>query len=327
MSLFGDDDAPARSKSTGLFDDDQKPAAKSGSGLFDDGFDGNDSPWDFPTAKKGGRGSLVKSLLPASAVPEQYIDAFDALLEAGDGVGNGVSVDGAKKLLASSGIASETQSKILEIVAQPDQDVAGLGRNEFNVLFALVGLAQEGDDVTLDTITSQPAQGSATISADGQSIVYSSSEGTSGQVRFGYQVKDARGRTGAGEVRIGVHTVGICGSDVHYFTHGRIGPYVVENPMVLGHEASGTVLEVGEGVDHLAVGDRVCMEPGIPNPRSRAARSHLPRARRRHDLPARRHRLGHVVPGRPDGARRHVRAALAAAGFWVTGPQLGDRAR
>jgi len=155
MSLFGDDDAPARSKSTGLFDDDQKPAAKSGSGLFDDGFDGNDSPWDFPTAKKGGRGSLVKSLLPASAVPEQYIDAFDALLEAGDGVGNGVSVDGAKKLLASSGIASETQSKILEIVAQPDQDVAGLGRNEFNVLFALVGLAQEGDDVTLDSRRAQ----------------------------------------------------------------------------------------------------------------------------------------------------------------------------
>lgn len=62
----------------------------------------------------------------------------------------------------------------------------------------------DGDDVTLDTITSQPAQGSATISADGQSIIYSSSEGTSGQVRFGYQVKDARGRTGAGEVRIGV---------------------------------------------------------------------------------------------------------------------------
>ena len=152
MSLFGDDDAPARSRSTGLFDDDQKPAAKSGSGLFDDGFDGNGSPWDFPTAKKGGRGSLVKSLLPASAVPEQYIDAFDALLEAGDGVGNGVSVDGAKKLLASSGIASETQTKILEIVAQPDQDVAGLGRNEFNVLFALVGLAQEGDDVTLDSV-------------------------------------------------------------------------------------------------------------------------------------------------------------------------------
>ena len=152
MSLFGDDDVPARSKSTGLFDDDQKPAGKSGSGLFDDGFDSNDSPWAFPTPKKGGRGSLVKSLLPASDVPDHYIDAFDALLDAGDRTGNGISIDGAKKLLASSGIPSDTQSKILEIVVQPDQDVAGLARNEFNVLFALIGLAQEGDDVTLDSV-------------------------------------------------------------------------------------------------------------------------------------------------------------------------------
>ncbi|KAJ4372790.1 Sorting nexin mvp1 [Didymella sp. IMI 355093] len=152
MSLFGDDDVPSRSKSTGLFDDDQKPAGKSGSGLFDDGFDSNDSPWAFPTPKKGGRGSLVKSLLPASDVPDSYIDAFDALLDAGDRAGNGISIDGAKKLLADSGIPSDTQSKILEIVAQPDQDVAGLGRNEFNVLYALLGLAQEGDDVTLDSV-------------------------------------------------------------------------------------------------------------------------------------------------------------------------------
>ncbi|MFF0943958.1 alcohol dehydrogenase catalytic domain-containing protein [Kocuria sp. CPCC 205300] len=48
---------------------------------------------------------------------------------------------------------------------------------------------------------------------------------------------------GPGEVRIGVHTVGICGSDIHYFTHGPIGPYVVENPRAVGHEAYGTVLE------------------------------------------------------------------------------------
>ena len=100
MSLFGDDDVPSRSKSTGLFDDDQKPAGKSGSGLFDDGFDGNDSPWAFPTPKKAGRGSLVKSLLPASDVPDLYIDAFDALLDAGDRAGNGISLDGARKLLA-----------------------------------------------------------------------------------------------------------------------------------------------------------------------------------------------------------------------------------
>ena len=74
------------------------------------------------------------------------------------------------------------------------------------------------------------------------------------------------------DVRIAVHTVGICGSDVHYYTHGKIGPFVVEQPMVLGHEASGTVVEVGAQVTHLKPGDRVCMEPGIPDPASRAAK-------------------------------------------------------
>jgi D-xylulose reductase len=76
--------------------------------------------------------------------------------------------------------------------------------------------------------------------------------------------------TGTGMVRIAIDTVGICGSDVHYYTHGKIGPFVVEEPMVLGHEAAGTVLEIGEGVTNLKVGDRVCMEPGIPDPNSRA---------------------------------------------------------
>ncbi len=78
--------------------------------------------------------------------------------------------------------------------------------------------------------------------------------------------------TGPGQVKIKIHTVGVCGSDVHYYTHGRIGPFVVEAPMVLGHEAAGTVVEVGEGVTHLKVGDRVCMEPGIPDPNSKASR-------------------------------------------------------
>ena len=75
---------------------------------------------------------------------------------------------------------------------------------------------------------------------------------------------------GPRDVRIRLHTVGICGSDVHYYTHGAIGPFVVREPMVLGHEASGTVIEVGDAVTNLAVGDRVCMEPGIPDPNSKA---------------------------------------------------------
>ena len=77
---------------------------------------------------------------------------------------------------------------------------------------------------------------------------------------------------GPNDVRIATHTVGVCGSDVHYFTHGKIGPFVVNDPMILGHEASGTVLEVGAAVTHLKRGDRVCMEPGIPDPNSRASK-------------------------------------------------------
>ena len=77
---------------------------------------------------------------------------------------------------------------------------------------------------------------------------------------------------GPNDVRIGIHTVGVCGSDVHYYTHGKIGPFVVEEPMILGHEASGSILEVGSAVTHLQPGDRVCMEPGIPDPNSRASK-------------------------------------------------------
>lgn len=65
-----------------------------------------------------------------------------------------------------------------------------------------------------------------------------------------------------GEVLIKVEYVGICGSDLHYYESGRIGNFIVEPPFVLGHEAGGTVVEVGSGVTHLKVGDRVALEPG-----------------------------------------------------------------
>ncbi|KFA99332.1 MULTISPECIES: NAD(P)-dependent alcohol dehydrogenase [Vibrio] len=71
------------------------------------------------------------------------------------------------------------------------------------------------------------------------------------------------------DVKIKIQSVGVCGSDIHYFLHGKIGHFVVDSPMTLGHEASGIVVEVGENVKHLKPGDRVCMEPGVPAPSSR----------------------------------------------------------
>lgn len=74
------------------------------------------------------------------------------------------------------------------------------------------------------------------------------------------------------DVRVAMDVVGICGSDVHYYRHGRIGPFVVREPMILGHEGAGTVVACGRAVQHLAVGDRVCIEPGIPDFSSRPSR-------------------------------------------------------
>ncbi|WP_040289669.1 NAD(P)-dependent alcohol dehydrogenase [Alicyclobacillus hesperidum] len=75
------------------------------------------------------------------------------------------------------------------------------------------------------------------------------------------------------EVLIRVESVGVCGSDVHYYEHGRIGRYVVERPLILGHECAGTVVRVGDGVHHLRVGDRVAVEPGVTCGRCPACKS------------------------------------------------------
>ena len=68
---------------------------------------------------------------------------------------------------------------------------------------------------------------------------------------------------GPGEVLVRVKSVGVCGSDNHSFEHGRIADFVVEGPLVLGHEASGVVEGLGDGVQDLAKA-RVAMEPGVP---------------------------------------------------------------
>jgi L-iditol 2-dehydrogenase len=77
------------------------------------------------------------------------------------------------------------------------------------------------------------------------------------------------------EVLIKIAAVGVCGSDVHYYRHGRIGDFVVDAPLVLGHEVSGTIVAVGDDVDPSRVGQRVAIEPQRPCGKCRECRAGL----------------------------------------------------
>lgn len=68
---------------------------------------------------------------------------------------------------------------------------------------------------------------------------------------------------GPGEVRVRVRAVSVCGSDVHYYDHGRIGGFVMHGPLVLGHETAGVVDALGPGVDAPTAGTRVAVEPQV----------------------------------------------------------------
>ena len=152
MSLFGSspkDPAPLESKS--LFGE-EASAAPSASSLFaDDG--GAESPWSMPAPKRAARQNLVKNLLPATDVPEYYVDAYDLVLNANERTGVGISLGAVVKVLESSNLSEQEQQKILEfVIPGGHESVNGVGRSEFNVLLALIGLAQEGEDITLDGV-------------------------------------------------------------------------------------------------------------------------------------------------------------------------------
>lgn len=70
------------------------------------------------------------------------------------------------------------------------------------------------------------------------------------------------------DVIVEIKKTGICASDIHYYEHGKIGEYVVDKPMCLGHESSGTVTKIGPKVTTIKVGDNVAIEPGVPSRRS-----------------------------------------------------------
>jgi L-iditol 2-dehydrogenase len=71
-------------------------------------------------------------------------------------------------------------------------------------------------------------------------------------------------KPGPEEALIHIKSVGVCGSDVHYYRHGRIGSFIVKEPLILGHECAGEVAAIGSDVTNLRVGDRVVIEPGVP---------------------------------------------------------------
>lgn len=79
-----------------------------------------------------------------------------------------------------------------------------------------------------------------------------------------HQEKRAVAAPNGDDVQVAIQATGLCGSDLHYYSHGRNGDFVVREPMCLGHESAGTVTAVGPDVKTLQVGDRVALEVGLP---------------------------------------------------------------
>lgn len=155
MSLFGDEPSESTQSSNkpknSLFDE-EAPAKPASGGLFANNDTLDKSPWDFVSPRKQqARGNLVKTLLSPNEVPESYIDAWNALLgsEYSSGLSS-ITIDGVQKLLSGSSITRDQQELILRTVAPTG--ATSFGRGEFCVLLALIGLAQEEEDATLDSV-------------------------------------------------------------------------------------------------------------------------------------------------------------------------------
>lgn len=160
MSLFGTSPEepsgkyPTQRSKSSLFADESGGGSSS---LFadDDGDDSSSLPWNPQnnTAKRTARRDLIQNLLPATDVPESYVDAYDLILNSGDRVGSGVGLTSVREILSSSDLTASDQDKVFNLVVSSDHESSGrLGRPEFNVLLALVGLAQEREDLSFDAV-------------------------------------------------------------------------------------------------------------------------------------------------------------------------------
>lgn len=122
--------------------------------LFNDdefGGSGATSPWDMPTPRKQqSRADMLRRLLDGVDVPDTYIEAFDTAVQE-DGSGGKVTSSGVAKTLAAAKLNADDQAQIMGILA-PGGNLDPIGRDEFNVLLALIGLAQECEAVSLDGV-------------------------------------------------------------------------------------------------------------------------------------------------------------------------------
>ncbi|KAI0880794.1 uncharacterized protein GGS22DRAFT_182097 [Annulohypoxylon maeteangense] len=146
-SLFDDDDGPmTRSTSDTLFNDDEFGGSRSA------------SPWDIPTPRKQqSRADLIRKLLDGVEVPDSYVEAYDkaaredALMDDNHSHDQKITSSGITNTLAAAKLGADDQAQIMGIIA-PSGKLDPIGRKEFNVLLALIGLAQEGESISLDGV-------------------------------------------------------------------------------------------------------------------------------------------------------------------------------
>ncbi|KAH6839590.1 hypothetical protein B0I37DRAFT_237541 [Chaetomium sp. MPI-CAGE-AT-0009] len=162
LSLFGSspsDDSHDLQRSnfdnsrSSLFEDEPPMTKSTTSALFADDDAGSDSPWDMPAPRRQKtRADVIRTLLPTSEVPDYYIEAFDKFVTE-DGSGAGITAGGVARTLAAAKLGADAQARIMAIVAPSgSREEVFLDRNQFNVLLALIGLAQEGEGVSLDGV-------------------------------------------------------------------------------------------------------------------------------------------------------------------------------
>jgi len=162
MSLFGDsssDESPGlrsgnfNNNRSSLFEDEPPMTRSTTSALFADEDPGSDSPWDMPPPRKQQtRADVLRTLLPTADAPDSYIEAFDAVV-AEHGSGGRISAGGVARTLAAAKLPADAQAQVMAIIAPSGGgEELSLDRNQFNVLLALIGLAQEGEAATLDGV-------------------------------------------------------------------------------------------------------------------------------------------------------------------------------